>query len=79
MLHSGNHIQVILTGSLSTMLTIAEELAPSVATETLLNVTVNDSGSSTVSSSAVAMLIVWLPERQVCPVAWRACGSERAE
>jgi hypothetical protein len=45
------------------MLTVVDEFAPSVALETLLNVTVNDSVGSTVLSSVMAILIVWLPER----------------
>lgn len=57
------HVPRMLTQSLSMMLTVADEFAPSVATETLLNVTVNDSEGSTVASSVMAILIVRLPER----------------
>ena len=46
----------------STMLMVADEFLPSVATETLLNVTVNDSVGSTARSSIMVMLIVRFPE-----------------
>ena len=43
------------------MFTVANEFAPSVAPDALLNLTVNDSEGSTIPSSMMVMLMVWLP------------------